>query len=577
MENPKSEIRNPRGENRGSGRSGWDKSGNGIEHALRANSFGFRISDLGFILLIMALVAIFHLLSGSASSELGSHPDEAAHFVTGLMVRDYLASGFRESPLRYADEYYRHYPKIGLGVWPPFFYVVQAVWTLLFRGGVESVLRLMGVLEIGLAILTARWLWREFGWVEAVTGAVLLTALPLAQQYSNMVMAEMLSGLLMFGAAGFFALYIEGEEWRGAVGFGVCAGLAIMTKGTGLALALMPALAILFTGRYGLLKRRSLWVAALLAGVIAGPWTWHFRNEGRGGWEEPSPSLHFTRMAVAFYGREMCVALGWMVAALALAGAVSLLLPGTRKPAIAFCSLALVLGVWIFQCLTPVGLEARHLMPAMPALIVMAMTGLHAMTERRPGARPAVAAGLLAVFFVWPAIFRPAMPPPGYGSIGNDVALSPFRIPRKRWGGFENMAEGALAAGATERILIASDARGEGMFIADMAARDPHRPSYTVERASKILAASTWSGSGYQSLYQTPDQAREALAKAGIGLVVTDASLVPLPPHDKLVMEAMTGGGGAAPGGFVPLRQGAVVRDGKVSELALQLYAAPAR
>ena len=166
----------------------------------------------------MALVVDLPPRQRLRHSELGAHPDEAAHFVTGLMVRDYLASGFHESPLRYADEYYRHYPKIGLGVWPPFFYLVQAVWTLVFPAGVATVLRLMIALGLALALVTGGWLWREFGWVEAVTGAVLLMALPLVQQYSNMVMAEMLSALLMFGAAGYFARYLEGEEWRGAAG-----------------------------------------------------------------------------------------------------------------------------------------------------------------------------------------------------------------------------------------------------------------------------------------------------------------------------------------------------------------------
>jgi 4-amino-4-deoxy-L-arabinose transferase-like glycosyltransferase len=525
--------------------------------------------ELGLYALIMGLVAIFHFASGSSRAELGSHPDEAAHYVTGLMVRDYLASGFHESPLRYADEYYRHYPKIGLGNWPPFFYLVQAGWTLLFGSTVDSVLRLMALLEIALALRTARWLWREFGWIEAAAGAVLLTALPLTQQYSNMVMAEVLSALTMFGAAGFFALYLEGEEWRGAVGFGICAGLAIMTKGTGLALAFVPPLAILFTGRYALLKRRSLWVAALLVAVIAGPWTWHFRNEGRGGWQEASPSLHFTKEAIGYYLWRLCVALGGLLAAPALAGAGSLFLPRTRKPAIAVCSLALVAGVWIFQCLMPVGLEARHLMPAIPALIVLAMTGLRTITVRWPRARPALAAGLLAVFFGWPAIFPPAAT--GYGSIGNELAVSPFRIPRKQWGGFESVADRALAAGPARPILVASDARGEGMFIAEMAARDPHRPSYTVQRASKILASSTWSGSGYQSLYQTQEQVRDALEKGGIGLVVTDSSLAPQPPHDKLLIETVT----ADPTSFGVLRTSTALRDGRATPGAIQLRTVP--
>jgi hypothetical protein len=318
----------------------------------------------------------------------------------------------------------------------------------------------------------------------------------------------------------------------------------------------VPVLAILFTGRYGLLKRRPLWVAALLVAVIAGPWTWHFRNQGRGGWEEPSPSLHFTTMAIGYYGKEICVALGGLLAALVLAGVVSLFRAKTRKPAIAVCSLALVLGVWIFQCLAPVGLEARHLTPAMPALIVLAMTGLRAVTVRVPRGRPALATGVLAIFFVWPSIFPPATPPPGYGSIGNNVAVSPFRVPRKRWGGFDPIAAAAMTDGGPQtRILIASDARGEGMFIADVAARDRRRPSYTVERASKILASSTWSGSGYQSLYQTPEQVREALEKAGIGLVVTDESVLNPTPDEKLVMKLMKSDFGMA--------SSTAVRDGR--------------
>jgi hypothetical protein len=261
------------------------------------------------------------------------------------------------------------------------------------------------------------------------------------------------------------------------------------------------------------------------------------------------------------------VALGGLVAALALAGAGALFLPGRRRPAIAVCSLALVLGVWIFQSLTPVGLEARHLTTAMPALIVLAMTGVQAITERFSGARPAVLAGVLVFFFAWPSIFHPMGPAPGYGSLGNHVALSPFRIARKEWSGFEPIARAIIAAGPGRPVLVASDARGEGMLIADVATRDPHRPSYTIERASKLLATSTWSGSGYESFYQTPEQVRAALAKADLGMVVTDSSPEPLPPHDKLLIAAVAG---ATP--FTLIQSCDAVRDGKLSPGAIQLY-----
>ena len=532
-----------------------------MEASSTSNAPARRPAPLGMVILYLVILALgvrLHFASGSETSELGSHPDEAAHFVTGLMVRDYLGSGFHESPLRYADNYYRHYPKIGLGIWPPVFYLAQAVWAAVFHGGAGTILRMVLAVGIALALVTGWWLWREFGWVEAITGTVLLTALPLVQQYSNMIMAETLTALLMFGAVGYFALYMEGAEWSGAVGFGICAGLAIMTKGTGLALALVPVLAILFTRRFALLKRASLWVAALLVAVIAGPWTWHFRNQGRGGWEEPNPSVHFTTMALGYYAREICVALGWLLVAAAALGVIFLFLPKRPKPAIVLCSLSLVIAVWVFQCLTPVGLEARHLMPAMPALIVLAMAGLHGLA-RRTVARAAIAAGALALFFMGPKVIPSTAPEPGYGSIGNAISLSPFRIPRKQWGGFELLAEEALAGGKGP-ILVASDARGEGMFIADIAMNDPHRPSYTVERASKLLAASTWSGSGYQSFYRTPEQVRAALVKEDIQYVVMDNSLVQKTKHEQLLEEVT--------GSVPPLAESNIVRDGDNEGLA---------
>jgi hypothetical protein len=266
---------------------------------------------------------------------------------------------------------------------------------------------------------------------------------------------------------------------------------------------------------------------------------------------------------------EICVALGWMLTLLALLGAVSLFRPGGKRPAIALCSLALVMGVWIFQCLMPVGLEARHLMPAMPALVVLAMAGLGVLTRRcRSGARVAVAGGLMAVFFAWPVIFRPPAPVPGYGSLGSRVSVSPFRVPAKKWGGFEPVAEAAMEAGPETRILVASDARGEGMFIADVAELDPKRPSYTVERASKLMASSKWSGLGYRSLYTTPAEVLAMLGQSGIGTVVTDVSPERIPPHDQLLLRAV----GPPPSPFASMGTWTIIRDGTEMPAAAEVF-----
>src|SRR5438309_11882614 len=96
--------------------------------------------------LYFLIVAALQWRTNAFHSELGGSPDEPAHYVTGLLVRDYVAAGLPWNPLFYAQNFYVHYPKVALGHWPPFFYLVQAAWTLPFTPSRTSVILLMAVL-----------------------------------------------------------------------------------------------------------------------------------------------------------------------------------------------------------------------------------------------------------------------------------------------------------------------------------------------------------------------------------------------------------------------------------------------
>src|SRR6202035_5156727 len=58
------------------------------------------------------LAALLQWKAGAYTVELSGNPDESAHYITGLMIRDYIASGHVTSPMTYAEQYYAHYPKI---------------------------------------------------------------------------------------------------------------------------------------------------------------------------------------------------------------------------------------------------------------------------------------------------------------------------------------------------------------------------------------------------------------------------------------------------------------------------------
>jgi hypothetical protein len=488
---------------------------------------------IGLIVIVLAFDFAFfwQYQTGAYQSEFGGHPDEAAHVVTGLFVRDalveaghYAVDGFHGSPVQrgreFADSYYAHYPKIGLGVWPPFFYLVQSAWTLPFGATRTILLVLMAALAGAVGALVYRALQEEYGILAAGFGAALVLSLPLVRSHYSMMMAETLSTLLMFGAILAFGLFLDRERKSDALWFGVLAALAILTKGTGLALALAAPLALLFVRKFRLLRRPVLWSAVLIVVLVAGPWTWATRNLGKGGWLQPEPSWSFAREALPYYAGKFGLALGLGALLLAGLGLVARLRPAARNQGRWAASGALIIAVIVFQSIAPVGLEARHIIPALPAACMFTIAGLCFAVEwlvgkwRGPSAEsPAIRSRMGHVVF-------------GLAAVSLLASLW-FSSPRAQKGcsGFAPVAEAMLSEAApVEVTLVSSDATGEGMFISEVALHEA-RPGHVIQRASKSLASSTWSGSGYTPAFQKDEDVLAFLLKAKIRYLVLDETV----------------------------------------------------
>ena len=78
---------------------------------------------LGFTLICLAI----QWRVGAWQADLGTNGDEAAHFVSAMLVFDYLRHGLPGSPMRFARAYYQHWPRVAIGHWPPLFYPFQAL------------------------------------------------------------------------------------------------------------------------------------------------------------------------------------------------------------------------------------------------------------------------------------------------------------------------------------------------------------------------------------------------------------------------------------------------------------------
>src|ERR1051325_3624052 len=100
----------------------------GEEHADAWKTLRVWLAALAYI----AICLVIQWRANAGAAAFGTYPDEPAHYVAGLMVRDYMASGFSQSPVSFAQKYYEFRPYFGVGLWPPLFYCVEGAWMLLF-------------------------------------------------------------------------------------------------------------------------------------------------------------------------------------------------------------------------------------------------------------------------------------------------------------------------------------------------------------------------------------------------------------------------------------------------------------
>lgn len=391
-----------------------------------------------WLFLLLATI-LWQWMGGAYAAGWDGHADEPAHVITGLMVRDYLAAGCPWPPMPFAEQYYVHYPKVALGHWPPFFYLVSAFWMLLLPPARPSLLLLMAAIGASTAALVYELLKGETRRSTALAFALVLTTLPVIRQSHSMVMSDGLVALLCLAATWFYARYLESSDLRGALMFGVLAGLAVLTKGTGVVLFAVPPLAVTAQRRWDLFRQWRFWVPAIAVIAIAAPWYGYqlasfpdgpVALAGIG----KAPSLtnnHFSGLGLS----------EWLLLPLA---AIGLAVCWYRAATPRWASLG---ALAVSGSLAPYGMHAmkepRHMLPVVPPVLCLAAAGLEALARRRwPVWNPPVAAKRLGLLSVVVLASFAAM----------------FQIPRSRPAAFRDAANRVLAQTRTDdRILVSSD------------------------------------------------------------------------------------------------------------------------
>jgi hypothetical protein len=483
-----------------------------------------RISVLIYLVLLgVTLATSWH--DGAFHGEFGDYPDEAAHYVTGLMFHDYLVSLHYLSPIKFAENYYIHYPKVAIGHWPPVFYLIQGIWELFFSASLPSLMILMAALTSLLALAIYQTIAKMFGHLLGIAAALSFVGLPLIQNHTTLVMADISLALFSFAAAVFFGRYLESEKSRDASWFGVCASMAILTKGSALALALLPAIAIPLSGKWHLLRKFSLWISAVIVFAMCGPWYWLTRHMQSGTWVQPSPTLSYSLSAAGFFSLHFFKILGWPLAILALLGFAASLTDlsqfAERKTFWASMT-GLFVCYFVLSCVIPVGKEERYILPVIPAALAFAAAGVSFAGSALPKWRfkPALLSSIFLIAFI----------------------MTPFRFERAHSHGFAPIAQMLVSSSRFHDavLLISSDADGEGMMISEVAMREK-RPGHLILRASKALASGDWTSTHETSLFQTPEQVEDYLDSIPVSIVILDhsASLGNDQEYEQLLEQAI--------------------------------------
>lgn len=424
--------------------------------------------------------------------------DAAAHYVTALMIHDWLATWPLQSPVKFLIEFHAHYPLVSIGGWPPAFHGLYALAMGLLPAGHAGALVFSALVTAALATLTGLAVWR-FGWMWSVAAAVCIVLSPVVQAETSQLMVDVLTAVFSFAAALAFSRFLRTGRWEDSAWFGLLAVAALYTKGNAGALVLVPALALVAGRQLNWLLRGGFWVAVPVVLLLAGPWYFFTAGRTQEG-ARFAAGLDYAAVASPFYAAAMLDLAGPVVLALALAAMVRAVRGAT--PLVAACS-ALAVAAYLFHIVVPIALQERYVVMALPAMVVLAASFLR---DVLPGAAGPVA--LSASMAAWSVI---ASPPP---------------MPQS---GIEALARQAVAMVRPENpvVLVATDAQTEPSVVAALASADARRPYVWALRGSRLLGGGGYNNHNYVPRFSDAASAMEEIERYGIPFVLlrqTDAA-----------------------------------------------------
>jgi len=448
--------------------------------------------------------------AGAPASAFGGFPDEPAHYIGGVLMRDFLRNfGFRD-PVRYAVQYYSHTPYFAIGVWPPLYYVLEGIWMLLFGIGRSSVLWLNVVAGAALSMMVFVFARPLYGSIAGAAAGLAVLAVPVVQWSACLVMVDLACNTLALAALFLWGCYLDQRRWTWSLLFGVVLSLAVLTKTSAFYALFVPPAMIALRRDWRLLAGKSFWIAPVAFALLFGPWLLLSRRVlllnfvGLQGYSPVEVASGF-----AFRLWEQC---GFLLL-LALPRIVVAIARPRATPAAELCLYTAFLALPFSIFLARVAVQERLLIAAYAAVAVAAFGSVRWIVSslRLPQNVAAAATALLAAAFLWSHALEFRFPP------ANDLRPVVSAI---------KDSEGPASGSA----LVPS--RLEGPWIAEFVQADGGGGRRTLVRPTKFLASESWNGTDYQIRYSSVQDLRAVFSDVPVRYIIIDEKAKEY-PHDR--------------------------------------------
>ena len=403
------------------------------------------------------------------------------------------------------------------------FYLLQAAVFAVAGRSSAAALALQAVVA-GLAAGTVAVLVHvRLGRLAALASGLMVLASPVLLFLLDAVMLDTFTALLVCWAALCWAAFARRPGIAPAAGFAACSVGAILTKGDGFGLALLPLVHAAATRSIGLLLRWQAWAAAAVVAVLVLPWHLAtFRMQASGfnypfGWA-------YTGQALPAYASALVDSLGMVGVVGLLVGLQQAARPGdggsTDQTLAALASATVAMGC--FTVIAPADISPRYLVALIPCAVFVSAMGLARLfaplTVRWVPVAVATALVLNAALVLrWPHV-------------------APF--------GMQAVARRILDdRPGNPLVLVAGSTRAQGAVIAAFDELDPDHTHYVL-RPAQQLAGGNLMGSRYQARFATTAAAAAWLDGSGIGWTVVDVSPAAAAlEHDRQLVAVLSGAG----------------------------------